>query len=246
MSRDKPLNSSQTLRYEFNPNPRQLMNGSEGRKHSGYEQNKQGLWRKWLWEQMGLEQGLKLALRKSHNFASFSRSGLAHSQRKSIPHGRRRVGKGSFDDSSPDNRWTLKSNGTGWTSVVCIWLNSQQLRQVGRLMKLNGIVGKWENLVINPFSHLKPVKWLQCGSNMREFRSSTNCSSKTVLDRLQAIKLVSWKVEVQGVAIVQLGVDQRCSNCAGCIEIECITNATQIVNMVVTRFWQWRDLIIEA
>jgi len=30
MSRDKPLNSSQTLPSEFNPNPRQQMNGSKG------------------------------------------------------------------------------------------------------------------------------------------------------------------------------------------------------------------------
>lgn len=195
---------------------------------------------------MSLEQGLKLALRKSQDIPSFSGSWLAHGRRKSIPHGRCWVGKGSFDDSSPDNRRTLKSYGTGWTSVVCIWLNSQQLRQVGRLLKLDGVIGKWENLVVNPFSHLKPVKWLQCRSDVRKFRSPTNRTCKTVLDRLQAIQLVTWEVEVQGVAIVQLGVNQRSTNCASCTEIECITNATQIVNVVVTRFWQWRDMILEA
>jgi len=70
----------------------------------------------------------------------------------------------------------------GWTSLVCIWLNSWWL------MILQWILCEWENFVFNPLPHFKPKKWQQCRCDMRELGSSTERMCWTVLPSNKPLK----------------------------------------------------------
>ena len=67
------------------------------------------------------------------------------------------------------------------------------------------------------------------------------------LDWLQTIQLVSWKFALQRIAVIMYGVNQGCSNCAGCDEVRCIAicecDASREFswNTIMTVIWMWSD-----
>ena len=50
------------------------------------------------------------------------------------------------------------------------------------------------------------------GSDMRGFRSLNNSTSKRVLDLLEPIKLIVWKVVIEKVTVIEFRVDNRGGN----------------------------------
>ena len=44
--------------------------------------------------------------------------------------------------------------------------------------------------------------------------------------------MIGWKVKVLGVTVVKFGMDKRCSNCVGRMEIKSGTDASEITQVV--------------
>jgi len=53
------------------------------------------------------------------------------------------------------------------------------------------------------------------GSGMGGFRSFNNSTSKRVLNLLEPVKLIVWKVVIERVTVVKFGMDNRGANGAG-------------------------------
>jgi len=56
------------------------------------------------------------------------------------------------------------------------------------------------------------VERFENGSDMRGFRSLNNSTSKRVLDLLEPIKLIVWKVVIEKVTVIEFRVDNRGGN----------------------------------
>ena len=69
------------------------------------------------------------------------------------------------------------------------------------------------DFIFNPFRNFKPLKRFQKRSDVLEFWSLNNSSSKRILDVLETIYLIFWKTVVQRVTIVKLGVHDGGGNC---------------------------------
>jgi len=63
------------------------------------------------------------------------------------------------------------------------------------------------------------VNRFQNRSNVLEFWSLDNSSSKSILDVLETIYLIFQKTIVQRVAVVKLGVYDGCGNCFGGVKV---------------------------
>ena len=74
-------------------------------------------------------------------------------------------------------------------------LNRDQIVKIARLTDCNNYVGKRKKFIFNVFVDLKPVERSENGSDMRGFRSLNNSTSKRVLDLLEPVELIVWKVE---------------------------------------------------
>jgi len=57
------------------------------------------------------------------------------------------------------------------------------------------------------------------GRDMCGFRSLNNSSSKRVMDLLEPVKLIVWKVVIEGVAVVKFRMDNGGCKGAGCFEV---------------------------
>ena len=71
---------------------------------------------------------------------------------------------------------------------------------------------------------------------MGEMRSSRNSTSSRVENQLRTIKLRARKVEKERVAIVYLGMNERCSYSFSCSKIEGISDSTKVTNRQKARF----------
>jgi len=71
---------------------------------------------------------------------------------------------------------------------------------------------------------------------MGESRSFRNSTSSRVENQLKTIKLRARKIEKERVAIVYLGMNERCSNSFGCSRIESTSDSTKVTNRQKTRF----------
>ena len=66
----------------------------------------------------------------------------------------------------------------------------------------NNFVGKRKKFIFNAFADLKPVERFENGSDMSGFRSLNNSTSKRVLDLLEPVKLIVWKVVIERVTVI--------------------------------------------
>jgi len=57
-------------------------------------------------------------------------------------------------------------------------------------------------------------------SDMRGFRSHKNSMSKRVLDLLELVKLIVWKIVIDRVMVIEFRMDNRGGNGAGCFDVE--------------------------
>jgi len=94
-------------------------------------------------------------------------------------------------------------------------------------------------------SETKPVKRFQNRSDVLEFWSLDNNSSKRILDVLETIYLIFWKTVVQRVTVVKLGVYDGGGNCFGGVKTKVGTDTAKSADVMVAEFRQSRDLIRE-
>jgi len=122
-------------------------------------------------------------------------------------------------------------------------LNRDQIVEIFRLTGCKNFVGKRKKFIFNAFVDLKPVERFENGSDMRGFRSLNNSTSKRVLDLLEPVKLIVWKVVIERVTVIKFRVDNGGSNGAGCFEVEIWADTAKFTNVIVAGFRKCRDLV---
>ena len=64
---------------------------------------------------------------------------------------------------------------------------------------MKNFVGKRKKFIFNAFVDLKPVERFENRSDMLGFMSLNNSTSKSVLNLLEPVKLIVWKVVIEKV-----------------------------------------------
>jgi len=122
-------------------------------------------------------------------------------------------------------------------------LNRDQIVEIFRLTGCKNFVGKRKKFIFNAFVDLKPVERFENGSDMRGFRSLNNSTSKRVLDLLEPVKLIVWKVVIERVTVIKFRVDNGGGNGAGCFEVEIWADTAKFTNVIVAGFRKCRYLV---
>jgi len=107
-------------------------------------------------------------------------------------------------------------------------------------------VGKSKKFIFDAFVDLKPVERSENRSDMGRFRSLNNSTSKRVLDLLEPVKLMVWKVVIERVTVIKFRMDNGGGNGAGCFEVEIWADTEKFTNVIVAGFRKCRDLIGEG
>ena len=78
---------------------------------------------------------------------------------------------------------------------------------------------------------------------MTLFGGFNNNTSKRILDELETVCLRLRKIEIEGVAVIKLIVNNGGGDGTNCFKIKIRTHATNLTNVRITRFRQCRDLV---
>ena len=73
-----------------------------------------------------------------------------------------------------------------------------------------------------------------------------NNTSKRILDELGAVYLRLREIEVEGVAVIKLRVNNGGGDGTSCFKIKIRTDTTNLTNVRITRFTQCRELVRES
>ena len=71
-------------------------------------------------------------------------------------------------------------------------------------------------------------------------------TSQGVLDSLESLELGLWKVVVERVAVVELRMNQRCSDDAGSVEVQGCAYASEVTYMMVASHLRIRHVLVEG
>ena len=100
-----------------------------------------------------------------------------------------------------------------------------------RLSSIENFVSERDDFIFNSFGNFKPVKRFQNRSNVLEFWSLENSSSKSILDVLETIYSKFRKTIVQRVTVVKLGVYDGGGNCFGGVKVKVGTDTAESTNV---------------
>jgi len=114
---------------------------------------------------------------------------------------------------------------------------------IRRLSGIENFVSERDDFLFNSFSNFKPVKRFRNRSDVFEFWSLDNSSSKRILDMLETIYLKFRKPIVQRVTVVELGVYNGGGNCFCGVKVKVGTDTAESTNVIIAGFRQCRDLI---
>ena len=81
-------------------------------------------------------------------------------------------------------------------------------------------VGDGTEFVVNALRDFEPVKGTEVGSDVVVFWDFADDTGKTVLDVLKACYLIGRKVEIEGVTVIEFGVDEGSGNGFSGVEVE--------------------------
>ena len=70
--------------------------------------------------------------------------------------------------------------------------------------------------------------------------------SKRVLDLLEPVKFIVWKVVIESVTVIKFRMDNGGGNGAGCFEVEIWADTAKFTNVIVAGFRKCRDLVREG
>ena len=94
-------------------------------------------------------------------------------------------------------------------------LNRYEVIKIQMLSGIENFVSERDDFIFNSFRSFKPVKRFHNRSDVLEFWSLYNSSSKSILDVLETIYLIFRKTIIQRVTVVKLGVYDGGDNCFG-------------------------------
>ena len=77
-------------------------------------------------------------------------------------------------------------------------------------------------------------------------RSLNNSTSKRVLDLLETVNLMVWKIVAERVTVIKFGMDNGGGNGAGCFEVEIWAVTAKFTNVIVAKFIKFRNLVGEG
>jgi len=112
-------------------------------------------------------------------------------------------------------------------------LNRYEVVQIRRLSSIENFVSERDDFLFNSFISFKPVKRFQNRSDVLEFWSLDNSSSKSILDVLETIYLKFRKTIVQRVTVVKLGVYEGGGSCFGGVKVKVGTDTAESTNVMV-------------
>jgi len=112
-----------------------------------------------------------------------------------------------------------------------------------KLSSIENFVSERNDFIFNSFRNFKPVKRFQNRSDVLEFLSLDNSSSKSILDVLETIYLKFRKTIVQRVTVVKLGVYDGGGNRFGGVKVKVGTDTAESTNVMVAGLRQCIYLI---
>jgi hypothetical protein len=83
-------------------------------------------------------------------------------------------------------------------------LESEELTEIAWLAKLKSSVCKRCYFEVYALLDLEPVQGFECRRDMGKFASTSDSTGHVVLNCLELMDVIGWKVEVEGVAVVEL------------------------------------------
>jgi len=122
-------------------------------------------------------------------------------------------------------------------------LNRYEVIQIRRLSSIENCVRERDDFIFNSFRNFKSVKRFQNRSDVLEFWSPDNSSSKSIVDVFETIYLIFRKPIVQRVTVVKLGVYDGGGNCFGGVKVKVGTDTAVSTNVMIAGFRQCRYLI---
>jgi len=96
--------------------------------------------------------------------------------------------------------------------------------------------------IFNAFVDLKPVERFENGSD--EDLGALTARASRVLDLLEPVKLIVWKVVIERVTVIKFRMDNGGGN--GCFEVEIWADTAKFANVIVAGFKKCRDLVGEG
>jgi len=100
-----------------------------------------------------------------------------------------------------------------------------------------------DDFVFDSFGNFKPVNRFQNRSDVFEFWSLNNSSSKSILDVLEMIYLTFRKPIIQTVTVVKLGVYNEGGNCFCGVKVKVGSDTAESTNVMIAGFRRCRYLI---
>jgi hypothetical protein len=113
------------------------------------------------------------------------------------------------------------------------------------LLMLEKGVGDGTEFVVDTLRYLEPVEGTEVRSDVVMLWYFANDAGEVVLDVLKAGNLTGRKVEIEGVTVVEFGVDERGGNGFDGVEVESRTDTPEIVDVPVAGFADRGDLVVE-
>ena len=78
------------------------------------------------------------------------------------------------------------------------------------------------------------MKEFKCGSNVGQFRDASDSAGKCILNLLKAFNLFERKSVVKRVTIVKMRIDEGIGDSGGSGEVKSVTDAMEVMNVVMT------------
>ncbi len=100
--------------------------------------------------------------------------------------------------------------------------------------------------VVDALRDFEPVKGTEVGSDVVVFWDFADDTGEAVLDVLKASYLIGRKVEIEGVTVIEFGVDEGSGNGFSGVEVEGRTDSPEVVDVPVAGFTDRGDLLVEG
>ena len=114
--------------------------------------------------------------------------------------------------------WWARKNDNRWGAGTARGLNRDQIVKIAKLTGCKNFIGKRKKFIFNAFVDLKPVERFENWSDMWGFRSLNNSTSKRVLNLLETVKLIVWKVVIKQVTVIKFRMDNGGGSGAVCLK----------------------------
>ena len=113
---------------------------------------------------------------------------------------------------------------------------------------LKECIGDGTEIVVDALRYFEPVEGteVRTRSDMLVLWDSAGNTSKIILDMLKAGYLIGGEVKIEGVAVIQFGVDKRSGNGFDGVEVKGGTDAPKIMDVPVAGFTDRGDLVAEG